>query len=96
LVLEALVGLMLLLTPTQAVQTLYLTQSLQQAVVLVEQLAHRLGKMVALVAGEHLGLRLAQEQAVKEMRVALVNHRGLLMEAVVVVQVRLEQMVLTQ
>jgi hypothetical protein len=30
------------------------------------------------------------------MRVALVNHQGLLMEAVAVVQVRLEQMAQTQ
>jgi hypothetical protein len=65
-------------------------------VVLVEQLAHRLVKMAALVAGEHLALRLEQELAVKEVRVALVKHRQFPMVAAVAVLVRLEQMVLTQ
>ena len=64
--------------------------------VLVEQLAHRLVKMVVLVAGEHLGLRQEREQADKEMRVALVNHRQFPMVVVEVVQVRQAQMVLTQ
>jgi len=52
---------MSLLTPTQAVQILYLTQSLQQVAVLAEQLEQTLDKMVALVAVAVLGLRLEQE-----------------------------------
>jgi hypothetical protein len=52
---------MSLLTPTQAVQILYLTQSLQQVAVLVEQLAHWLGRMVALVAVAQTVLRLELE-----------------------------------
>jgi hypothetical protein len=59
-VLVVLAQLTQLPTPTQAVQILYLVQSPQQAVVLVAQLAHRLGKMAVLVVVEHLDLLLAQ------------------------------------
>jgi hypothetical protein len=61
LALEALAGLMSPLTPTQAVQILYLTQSLQQVAVLVEQLAHWLGRMAALVVVAQTVLRLELE-----------------------------------
>jgi hypothetical protein len=65
-------------------------------VVLVEQLEQPLGKMAVLAVAAQRGLRLAQEQAVKEMRVALVNHQQFLMVEAAAVQVPLEQMVQTQ
>jgi hypothetical protein len=61
LVLVVLAQLTSPLTPTQMVQILYLTQSLRQAVVLVEQLVQTLGKMAALVAGVLLALPLELE-----------------------------------
>tara|TARA_R110002126_G_scaffold261614_1_gene404491 strand:- start:389 stop:574 length:186 start_codon:yes stop_codon:yes gene_type:complete len=61
LVLVALAGLMSLPIPTQAVQILYLMQSLQQVAVLVEQLAQMLVKMVVLVAAAQTVLRLELE-----------------------------------
>jgi hypothetical protein len=59
-VLVALAQLTSPLTPTQTVQILYLTQSLQQVAVLVEQLAQPLGKMAVRAGEVQLVLRLAQ------------------------------------
>jgi hypothetical protein len=59
-VLVVLAQLILLPTPIQTAQILYLTQSLQQVAVLVEQLAQMLGKMVVRAGEVRLGLPLAQ------------------------------------